>query len=156
MNKEALITAIKTSTSEVLETMFFMPVDFLSAGKEITEPSSNGGDVAVRLDFSGPDSGCFRLRVPAPLARDVSIDFLGIDHDQLTDDDVAGTVKEMINMLAGNTLSLYDADAVFDLGVPEVDTGTDGTRDCSRQPASVALEVLTLASRMTVAVDYRD
>ena len=59
MDKETLIKAMKASTSEVLETMFFMPVDFLSGGEEYPERDSDGADVAVWLDFDGPSSGCF-------------------------------------------------------------------------------------------------
>jgi CheY-specific phosphatase CheX len=154
IDKYALTTAMKTSISEVLETMFFLPIDVLSG--------ANGGivqyepeDVAVELDFNGPASGRFQMLVPGSLAHKIASDFLGIDLVKVTRDDINGTVKEMVNMLAGNTLSLYDSELVFDLGVPAMfyadDSGSDEVRECDQ----VCLEVRTLHSRMVITVTYK-
>ena len=58
MEKEVLITAMKTSISEVLETMFFLPLEFPDEvnpeqlwGPQKEEP------VVGKLTFSGPFTG---------------------------------------------------------------------------------------------------
>lgn len=120
MDPTKMTQAMRASISDVLETMFFTPVDFLCTSEGVAEPMGAKRLIAVRLAFSGPAGGYFRLRVPEALAITISADFLGVDPTTLSAEDVSGTVKEMVNMLAGNTLSLYDGRAVFDLKVPEL------------------------------------
>ena len=52
MERKALIRAMKNSISEVIETMFFLPVDF--------SDTVNAEEIQMsvtKLDFSGPFSG---------------------------------------------------------------------------------------------------
>lgn len=147
MRKEALISAMRTSISDVLETMFFMPVDVVTDGVEAGPDHEPG--VAVSLTFTGGAEGRFVLEVPLDLAREVSSDFLGMDPDQLGDEDVFGTIKEMVNMLAGNALSLYDPDTVFSLGLPEPADMAALTGDLTR------LGIQTLGSHMALVVELK-
>ena len=155
MDKDVLLKAIKISIFEVLETMFFTPVDIVSGvGKEsakIDEPDV----LAVRLDFKGTGVGFFLLQMPQSLARALSSDFLGIDSDKLTDKDVAGTVQEMVNMLAGNTLSHYDAAVVFDLAVPEMVACNQAGIEQTDQYERVQVKVQTLTSPMVIMVAFK-
>lgn len=155
MDKDALTKAMKDSISEVLETMFFMPVDFMSTGKGKAQPADKTEPIAVQLHFSGPVSGCIRLTAPKNLAREVSSDFLGIDPDTVVPADMVGTIKEMINMLAGNTLSLYDPKVVFDMGVPETIPGGDPLTRNIDEYELIHLEIQTLASCMTMVLGYK-
>lgn len=118
MNKNALIAAMKSSIFDVLETMFFIPVDVVPAENQENEWVDECDMITIRLNFKGPASGFFVLAVPQALAMDVSSDFLGVAPAALTESHVTGTIKEMINMLAGNTLSHYDAAPPFDLDIP--------------------------------------
>lgn len=111
--------AMTASIFEVLETMFFAPVDGLSpasgaAAQSIEDP------IVVGLPFRGPFEGCFRLTIPEALARLISADFMGAAINDLSGADVRGTVQEMVNMVAGTALSIYDHNLVFDLQIPRI------------------------------------
>ncbi len=120
MDKSALTQAMKNSISEVLEQMFFLPIDFMAPAKAGVDTEPDPESVMVRLDFCGSPSGTFVLLVPAALGQLVSADFLGVAAQSLSSEQVAATVLEMVNMLAGSTLSSYDHQALFDMQIPEL------------------------------------
>ena len=120
MEKQALIQAMKRSISEVLETMFYLPVEF--------SDTAEAGDLlyseidrmsAIRLNFSGPFSGAFVLFVTEEFVTALAANFLGNDKDNISSQNVTETSKEIINMIAGNTFAVLDDQAVFNLGFPE-------------------------------------
>jgi len=121
MEKNALKTAMKTSISEVLETMFFLPLEF---SESITRDELLGSEkqdtFMSKVRFSGPMGGCFVLYVPGDAARAITSSFLGRADEDVSEEDIEGTVKEIINMIAGSTFYNYDDQAVFSLGIPEV------------------------------------
>jgi len=156
MNPILLTKAMKASISEVLETMFFMVIDVVSESEKKESVPDSSHAIGVVLDFGGPACGCFRLMVPSILAHESTADFLGIDIDALARDDVCGTLMEMVNMLAGNTLSHYDADLVFDLSVPRMIDEEAGDRSPSGQAGYCSLDIQTLANRMSLVVNYED
>ncbi len=122
MDKPALTQAMKASISEVLEQMFFMPIDFMDPAIAGADPEPDPEPVIARLGFCGSTSGTFLLLIPAALAQSISADFLGVATESPSRDQVAATVLEMVNMLAGGTLSRYDHQALFDLQIPELIT----------------------------------
>jgi CheY-specific phosphatase CheX len=121
MEKETLITAVKTSISEVLEKMFFLPLDFYD-----TADSGKFPDLDIkklmncRLDFGGPFSGFFLLFIPMRLAQSMTADFVGENESNVSPEQVTETVKEIVNMIAGNAFSIYDEQAVFNLDIPKM------------------------------------
>ena len=119
--KEALRTAMTTSISEVLETMFFMTID-ISEDAEVSSfiESAKGNLMASQIVFSGPLSGTFFFMVPEPILKQMTQIFMGIDEEEVTDSHLTGTLSEGINMIAGNTFSTFDDQAVFTLGIPEI------------------------------------
>jgi CheY-specific phosphatase CheX len=118
MQTEALKTAMMDSISEVLEGMFYLALDFKDDAKtESFWDSEKDKILATQIEFSGPIAGCFIFTVPDQLALSTTADFLGME--QPDSDHVAETVKEIINMVAGNAFSKFDDQAVFDLKIPE-------------------------------------
>ncbi len=120
MGWEALKEATKTSISEVLETMFFLPL-------EVSE-SEGGGDLSeiskdqlmgAGLKFTGPMAGEVVFLIPIKLARSLTADFLGQENADVGTGDIEETVKELVNMITGKALSLFDDEAIFKLGIPE-------------------------------------
>ncbi len=149
MDKSVMTQAMKASISEVLEQMFFMPIDFF-------EPDNAGGDqqegkemVAAKLAFNGVPDGTFILFMPLALARSVTADFLGALPQNLSGDEVSGTLLEMTNMLAGSTLSNYDHQAIFDLRIPELIPPPDALALNADTPEQISIGIQTLKSRMT-------
>lgn len=121
METDALLKAMKTSISDVLETMFFMPVEFEVSGdvagyiQDQREPL-----LASVLRFEGAASGSFTFIMPAGLARTLTANFLGVAEPEVHQGQMTGTLMEILNMISGRTFGLYDDQAVFDLGVPQM------------------------------------
>ncbi|MDY6986641.1 MAG: chemotaxis protein CheX [Thermodesulfobacteriota bacterium] len=121
MERNALTIAMKTSISEVLETMFFLPLEFPDSerGDDLWGSEKSHG-VMSKLSFSGPIEGYFVLFVPEDVALSITGNFLGTDEKSVSQEEIEGTVKEIINMIAGSTFCNYDDQAVFSLGIPVV------------------------------------
>jgi hypothetical protein len=100
--------------------MFFLPLEFVDGG-DINEiiRSADGGALACELAFSGPFSGVSCILIPGKVAQGMTANFLGEDTDLVTEEQMAGTAKEILNMITGKFFSLYDNQAVFKLGLPE-------------------------------------
>ncbi len=118
---QTLTAAMTDSISNVLETMFFLSLDISGAVsiKSLQVPE-NDAMMAARLNFSGPVSGHCVFYIPRKLAMSMTADFLGVDEQNTTDEQTQGTVKEIINMLVGDTFSNFDSQAVFNLEIPEM------------------------------------
>ena len=154
MEKAALIRAMKLSISNVLEKMFFLPLEFddLNDSNGLSRLENNG-TFTVKLEFSGPLKGYFFLSMPKDMAAYVTANFLGKREDHVSGDDVKGTVKEIINMTAGNTFSTYNDQAVFNLGAPEVVSGYEGMDDPNRSMDIVQISINTLKdSHLTFSI----
>lgn len=121
MEKPSLVASMKASISEVMETMFFLPLEFEDE-RDINEilRSDDGRALACRLAFSGPFSGLSCFLIPGKVAQGLTANFLGEEMDRVTEEHMTGTVKEILNMIMGKAFSLYDDEAVFKLGIPEM------------------------------------
>ncbi|RJP75929.1 MAG: chemotaxis protein CheX [Desulfobacteraceae bacterium] len=123
---QSLKTAMMTSISEVLETMFFMSLDFdIHATLENSDIMHNDLSMACRLNFTGPFSGCLLIIVPKDLLAHMTESFMGLEQDKITAQHREGTIKELANMIAGNTFSTLNNQIEFKLAIPElIDTRT--------------------------------
>jgi len=156
MKNELLTTAMKNSISDVLETMFFLSLDYPHDVSN-NELWNTGKDqiLASTLNFDGPFSGNTVFCIPKKIALSITADFLGKDEEDVSDDQINGTVKEIINMLTGNTFSIYDPDTVFNL-VPEMVKFDDFLKDLSdsEKRFSVVIETMEnyLAFQMNISI----
>ena len=130
---ERILTAMKTSISEVMETMFFLPVEFLEkpAQKQIKALKGRQSR-ACCLDFSGDGSGSVYLLVPTPLLLEMAGNFMGEPGEFMGDELLDGTLMETVNMMTGNALRKVNAKIPFELGIPRLVPGsqfpeTEGT-----------------------------
>jgi CheY-specific phosphatase CheX len=120
MEREILTKAMRNSISEVLEKMFFLPLDFSDAGAPGDLWNAGGANlIAIRLAFKGPFSGHFAFFIPQALGKTLAADFMGTDEEGVSLAHVEQTAKEIVNMIAGSTFCALDEKAVFDLGIPE-------------------------------------
>jgi CheY-specific phosphatase CheX len=140
-----MTTAMKNSISDVLETMFFLSLDF-SNDIDLLELWNTGKDpiIAAKLSFSGPLSGYAVFCIPKKSALSITADFMGKDEQEISDDQINGTVKEIINMTIGNTFSMYNPDVVFNLGVPELVGFHDVIKDLSDSEKRFSIVIETL------------
>lgn len=116
-----LITQMIVSISEVMETMFYLPIEH---NNQVTIESSgiiDSKDLNVcSITFSGNYAGNLYLLMPTSVLQIMATNFLGEEPETLSEPHLSGTMKEALNMIAGNTFSKIDADTSFGLGVPEI------------------------------------
>lgn len=148
MDNSALTQAMKASISEVLEQMFFMTIDCQAQDGDSVDPQPVAGSIIAGIGFNGSPSGTFILEIPEDLARAVTADFLGAAARDLSAAQVAATVLEMLNMLAGGTLSRFDRQALYDLQMPELISADDLSALTDKSPAPIAFRIYTPQSRI--------
>ena len=144
---KTLTTAMMTSISEVMETMFYMPVEF----GEDTVFSQSGMDesqtnMACRLKFSGDFSGNFILLIPKDLLTEVTENLIGESKEHLEEAHISGTLTELLNMISGNALSKMAPKIPFELGIPKV------INDAEIPKTQVPILVETTQSKMAVFI----
>ena len=156
MEREALKKAMKRSISEVLEKMFFLPVDFADTGlkEELWSPETTDKILVARLNFNGPLSGLCHFMIPEDLTRSLTAGFMGEREESVNDVQITETVKEITNMLVGNTFSKFDNQKMFDLGIPEmvdfrsVEKGHSGSGD------EIFIAIQTIDSRLAFQMSF--
>lgn len=150
MKVTAMKLAMKDSIFKVLEQMFFLPVDVRetpgNADAEAALPSTSL--ITACLGFNGPSDGLFMLSIPADLAASMAVDFIGVSPKTISSEHVTGTVKEMINMLAGSTLSIYEPDSAFNLQLPKIIAERQPSMSDSGSDGSITLFIETPDNRM--------
>ena len=112
--------AMMTSISEVLETMFFVATEMM---EDLTFTESKLATIkdlfGIELKFSGALSGMLMLLIPNHLGEYFASSLIGQDVKELKYEDIEGSLKELANMIIGNTFSYFNNDAQFKLGIPK-------------------------------------
>jgi hypothetical protein len=88
------------------------------------------------------------LSIPVDLATSMAVDFLGVSSELISSEQIIGTVKEMVNMLAGSTLSAYDPESAFNLQIPEIIAASQRTKSDLEPDKSILLLIETPDNRM--------
>ncbi len=125
MMKQMLMTAVKNSISNVMETMFFLPVELGPETKWADCRMDTAPVMACQLEFSGDVSGTFILAAPETLVLEMTENFMGESETRLLPVHLSGTLTEMLNMVCGNALSSITASVPFELGIPQVIESAD-------------------------------
>lgn len=118
--KKTLMKVMTTSISDVMETMFFLPVEvgpetiFKKCGIE------KDGSIACELTFTGDTTGKLIIVCPTDLTAEMAENFMGEPKDNLTQEHLSGTLTEMLNMVCGNALSKTEPTIPYELGIPEL------------------------------------
>jgi len=157
MKNKDMTTAMKNSISEVLETMFFLSLDFFHNDADIRDLWTTGKDriVAAKLNFSGPFSGYAIFCIPKKSALSITANFMGKYEEEISDDQINGTVKEIINMIIGNTFSRYNPDVVFNLGLPELVAFNDFIKELSGSEKRFSIIIETLENYLAFQINVR-
>ncbi len=121
MVKKAMMNkAMMISISDILETMFYMSIEFKEI-QELREDFFNSDEIiSASILFTGNISGEFHIYIPVESLSHMTENFMGVMSEDLTDDYITGTIKEFINMLAGSTLSSINSIESFQLSIPDV------------------------------------
>lgn len=172
MTMNNLMTQIAISISEVMETMFYIPVEprdsYTTIGKsglftDRAAVSSPYNPVitpekikSAIITFHGiAFSGTIGLIVPENLLMIMTENFMGENRQHLSVDHLEGTLKEALNMLAGNTFSKIDDKSSFGLGVPEINTAEvlNRIKESGEYSNTPLLVVETMNGRIGIAAD---
>lgn len=123
--KTTMMTQVTHSIFEVMETMFFMTLEKLKENPSPGRPKGSGEMITSAISFSGAFSGTIYLEIPLPLLETMTQNFMGQDIDSLSREYTEGTLKEALNMIAGNALTRVDATTYMGLGIPEIVVNPD-------------------------------
>lgn len=129
MNK-SLMTAITTSISEVMETMFFMLAEIGPEAILKDAGINRSNALACRLSFAGDISGTLVIVSPGSTVLELASNFMGESKDKLTWEQQRGTLAEMLNMVCGNAFRKIKSKLPYTLGIPEM-ISCDGLDDAS-------------------------
>jgi len=105
--KEIMTAAI----FDVVEKMFYVFLE--PVGDEYTEYT-----IEAAIQFKGGLKGEVSILVSDGLARSMVHNLLGLEKNQMTEEDIEDCVKEVTSMICGNFLWRLDQTRVFDLSIP--------------------------------------
>lgn len=111
--------------SEVFETMFFTFLDPQAELPPADEVGEAGTYVEAKISYSGADRGSFQLYMPYQLARNITLNFLGVEEYGLTENQVKDTAAETANMAVGSLLGKIDPGGRTVLAIPQASILTD-------------------------------
>ncbi|MFH2093900.1 MAG: chemotaxis protein CheX [Pseudomonadota bacterium] len=119
--KTTLTQKVRDSIVEVMEAMFCFPVkEKKDRMRDFSALLHIQSLRACRIAFSGQYSGAIFLLIPQNILTIMTRNFLGDDTDQLSEKITDGTLKEALNMIAGNALTKLDEQSYTGLGIPEM------------------------------------
>lgn len=144
MNRENLIKALKEAISEVLEKMFFLPLE-CEAGASSSQSSGVAllNSLVTKITFNGSFSGYIVFYLPKELSYSLTADFLGTEPADITAEQAWGTAREITNMIAGNTFSHFNSKQVFDIGIPEEYSGDHSEFESDDQDRIIRISIDT-------------
>ena len=130
MDRETMMKAMREATSNVLETMFYQPVHITDTNCSLQEWFSDTQLlVGATLSFHGPSTGSFYLLLPTTMVTGITANFLGIEEEEVNEEQKMDALKESLSMIGGNMLSLFDKEGVFKLCIPELIEENDLAED---------------------------
>ena len=121
MDKEIMMGMMKQAISDVLETMFFQPVQISCKDCTLQEWFSDKQSLlGAILTFSGPFAGSIYIVIPVNLVKEITANFLGIEKEEVNENQKKDTIKEALNIIGGHMFSLFDKEGAISLGIPEL------------------------------------
>jgi len=121
-----MMEAMHQAISDVMNKMFFLPVQINKKGLALREWFSNKLPlVGAAITLTGPLTGFSYLLVPEGVAREMTANFLGIAEKEVDVKQERDTVKEALNMIIGHMLSQFDRKGDLRIGIPQLINESD-------------------------------
>jgi hypothetical protein len=121
---------MREAISNVLGTMFFQPVQISDTNCSLQEWLFDKQSLlGATLNFSGPLAGVFYILIPIKVVTEITANFLGIEEEEINEEQKKDTIKEALNIIGGHMFSLFDTEGAFRLGIPELIEENDLTED---------------------------
>lgn len=106
------------SLIDVLEQMAFIFADECSEEEMCQTPEDS---LSARMEFSGERKGSVTLIAPVDLCREIAVNMLGTETEDLSSSMIMDALREVLNMACGRFLTdRFGLEPVFDLTVPKV------------------------------------
>lgn len=115
---EDLRRVIFATFSEVFETMFFTFLEPLEEAPGKDEVAS-GRFIEATISYSGGKNGSFRFYFPWELGKNITVNFLGVDEEDVQDGQIKDTAAETANMATGSLLGKLDPQGKASLAIPQ-------------------------------------
>ena len=141
--RETMTMNMKQAISNVLELMFFLPIQFTKNECPVSEwLIQDQVYTGATLGFTGLVSGSYYLLIPAVMAKEITANFLGLSEEEVNEAQESDTVKEALNMIGGHMLSLVDKPDGYQLGIPEIisEAGFDMNADTGKKENVIYIE----------------
>ena len=130
MDRESIMMTMRGAISNVLGTMFFQLIQINESNHSLQDWFSDTKMiVGATIHFHGPSTGSFYLLLPDTMVAGITANFLGIEENAINEEQKKDVVKEALNMIAGNTLSLVDKTGDLRLGIPDLIEENNVTND---------------------------
>ena len=115
--EQSLSDTFYDTLSDVFEKMYFTVLEPLPGPPAPASQEEEYLEAAIA--FRGEKSGTFRLLLPQPLARHITVNFLGLENEDVAPGQILDTIKETANMTGGSLLGKLDPQGKCILGIPE-------------------------------------
>jgi hypothetical protein len=153
MRRETLMKAMMVAISNVFETMFFLPVQFAQSGCTLREWFFDRQLLfGATLSFDGPSSGLLWIAAPVSLVDEITASFLGLGRYEINDEQRGDTIKEALNMMGGNVLSLFNEEGSFALGIPRSVEGISHLENTQGDPNEHSILIETKGNRLAAGI----
>ncbi len=117
MDKSIKMTIWET-IARVFETMFFTFLEPLPRIPRKEEWPIDIKYIRAVVSITGKEDGKVALYLPRDLARNITINFLGITRSEVSQNQILDTAKETANMAVGSLLGTIDPEGLCVLGIP--------------------------------------
>jgi len=116
---ENLRLVVFETFSEVFETMFFTFLEPLAEAPEKGD-LAGGRFIEATIGYSGGCNGSFQFYFPWEFCKNITVNFLGVDEDEVQDGQIQDTAAETANMAIGSLLGKLDPGGKASLAIPQV------------------------------------
>ena len=155
MDRETIMMTMREAISNVLETMFFQLIQINDSNYSLQDWFFDTKMlVGATINFYGPSTGSFYLLLPATMVAGITANFLGIEEKAINEEQKKGVVKEALNMIAGNTLSLFAKKGALRLGIPELIEENNLTDDNLRDLKGGFVLIETEENRLAAGIMF--
>jgi hypothetical protein len=103
---------VAAAMEQVLRVMYFCESVY-RGGSSVEAPV-----LSTSLTFEGAVHGTFRVMVSERCARQMTADFLVLESEDVSSDQIEATVREFANVICGATLNLWIPEATLRFSVP--------------------------------------
>ncbi|MCU1238446.1 MAG: CheC, inhibitor of methylation [Candidatus Solibacter sp.] len=103
--------------------MFFIDAGDEAGDAPVSDTALTDLGVFVQVAFHGDPPGVFHMSLARDVATRIAADFLGLDADSVTAEQVNDVAKELANMICGAVLSRLESRATLRLSTPDLVDG---------------------------------